>query len=267
MRSLAFASRNFKELMRDPLSYVFNLGFPLLMLIVMSVVNSSIPETTFPEGVPIPEGTSMAPTVFQIVKLTPAIAVFGLTFVMLFACMRVSSDRSGAFLTRLYASPMKGVDYILGYIYPFGAVAVVQIILCFIGGDIIALATGKDAFGIGNMLLSFLTLLPSAVLFIGFGILFGSLFNDKAAPGVCSAVITAASLLGGIWMDLDQTGGIMLDICNKLPFYYCVQAPRYAMTGELDRIAIPLIISAASAAAVFALAVFVFTKKMKSDRS
>ena len=80
-------------------------------------------------------------------------------------------------------------------------------------------------------------------------------------------MITAASLLGGIWMDLDQTGGIMLDICNKLPFYYCVQAPRYAMTGEFDRMILPLIISTASAAVVFALAVFVFTKKMKSDRS
>ncbi len=88
MRAMTFASRNIKELLRDPLSYLFCLGFPLLMLVVMTVVNSSIPEPNFPEGVPIPEGTAMSPTVFQIQKLTPAIAVFGLSFLSLFCCLR-----------------------------------------------------------------------------------------------------------------------------------------------------------------------------------
>ncbi len=42
-RVLAFSGRNLKELLRDPLSYIFCLGFPLVMLVIMSIVNQSIP--------------------------------------------------------------------------------------------------------------------------------------------------------------------------------------------------------------------------------
>ena len=89
---LAFSSRNFKELLRDPLSYIFCLGFPLIMLIIMSVINESIP----------PEANM---TLFRIENLAGGIAVFGLSFVMLFTTLTVSKDRSGAFLVRLYATP------------------------------------------------------------------------------------------------------------------------------------------------------------------
>ncbi|HCA54233.1 MAG TPA: ABC transporter permease [Ruminococcaceae bacterium] len=266
MRAMTFASRNIKELLRDPLSYLFCLGFPLLMLVVMTVVNSSIPEPNFPEGVPIPEGTAMSPTVFQIQKLTPAIAVFGLSFLSLFCCLRVSSDRSSTFLMRLYASPMKGIDYILGYFFPFAGIALAQIILTYIAGDIIAVVTGKDAFNVGYMLLSLVLFLPSMLIFIGLGILMGVLFNEKAAPGVCSAIITAASLLGGIWMDIEQMGGVLLSICDKLPFYHSVQAARFALVGNFGEIGIPLAVCSAYAVVIFALSVFAFMKKMQSDK-
>ncbi len=267
MRAMTFASRNIKEILRDPLSYIFCLGLPIVMLIVMTIVDSSIPASpVIPEGVPIPEGTAMTPTVFQIHKLTPAITIFGLTFLMLFSCLRVSSDRSGAFLTRLYASPMKGTDYVLGYIIPFGIIALAQIVITYIAGDIIALATGKDAFNILYMLLSVILFIPSVLMFLGFGILFGVLFNDKAAPGICSAIITAVALLGGIWMDVDQMGGIWLSICNKLPFYYSVKAARMALSGDFGNMLIPLLICSLSGLVIFALSVFVFVKKMQSDK-
>ena len=267
MRALTFSSRNIKELLRDPLSYIFCLGMPILMLIVMTIVNQSIPESpALPAGVPIPEDTVMTPTVFQIQKLTPAMAVFGMTFVMLFSCLRVSSDRSGAFLTRLYASPMKGSDYIWGYILPFGLVALVQSAITYIAGDVIALITGKEAFNVLNMIISLPLLLPSIFMFIGFGILFGVLFGEKAAPGVCSAVITVASLLGGMWMDLDQMGGVLLGICDKLPFYHSIKAARLALTGDFSEMWISLLICTAYAAVIFGVSVFAFAKKMQSDK-
>ena len=36
-----FAVRNVKEILRDPLSYIFALGFPVVMLIIMTIVNNS----------------------------------------------------------------------------------------------------------------------------------------------------------------------------------------------------------------------------------
>lgn len=266
MRVMAFALRNIKELLRDPLSYIFCLGFPIIMLIVMTIVNGSIPETVVPEGVPIPEGTSMAPTVFQIHKLTPAITVFGLSFLSLFCCMRVSSDRSSAFLMRLYASPMKGTDYIVGYLLPFALIAFSQIIITYTAGDIIALAAGKNTFNVLYMLLSLPLLIPSILLFISLGIIFGVLFNDKAAPGVCSTMITAAALLGGIWMDVDQMGGVWLAICNKLPFYHSVKAARLALAGDFGGMLLPLAICSSFALVLFVLSVFTFVRKTKSDQ-
>ncbi len=267
MRAMTFASRNIKELLRDPLSYIFCLGLPMVMLVVMTLVNSSIPETpALPAGVPVPEGTSMAPTVFRIEKLTPAIAVFGMTFVMLFSCMRVSSDRSGAFLTRLYASPMEGVDYIFGYLCPFGLIALAQFVITYLSGDIIALITGKATFNSLNMLLSLPLFIPSVLLYIGLGILFGVLFNDKVAPGICSAVITAATLLGGIWMDVDQMGGAWLAICDKLPFYHSVKAARLTLVGDFGEMLLPLLITTAYAVVIFGLSVLAFVKKMQSDQ-
>lgn len=36
MKSLAFAARNRKELLRDPLNLTFGLGFPLVLMLLLS---------------------------------------------------------------------------------------------------------------------------------------------------------------------------------------------------------------------------------------
>ena len=76
MKSIVFANRNFKELVRDPLSWIFCLGFPLVMLAIMTVINNSIP-------------AEAGMTLFEIESLAPGIMIFGLTFVMLFACLLI----------------------------------------------------------------------------------------------------------------------------------------------------------------------------------
>ncbi len=253
MRVMAFTSRNIKELLRDPISYVFCLGLPIVMLIVMTLINDSIP---------VVPGT---PKIFNIEKLTPAMTVFALTFIMLFACIRVSGDRSSAFLTRLYASPMKSGDYIMGYTLPFGIIALFQIIITYTSGEIIALINSKS-FDIINALLSVPLLFPSMVLFIGIGIIFGTILNANAAPGVCSAVITATAILGGIWMDIDTMGGAWKTVCGCLPFYHSVKYARFALEGNFTDMLNPLLICSAFAALIFVIAVLVFSMKMKSDK-
>lgn len=119
MRSIEFSKRTTKEILRDPLSYIFCLGFPLIMLIIMTVVDRSIPKEA-------------GMTIFKIQSLAPGMAVFGLTFVMLFTCIQFSKDRSTAFLTRLYASPMKPADYIVGYTVPSIILALIQIAITYV---------------------------------------------------------------------------------------------------------------------------------------
>ena len=60
----AFGQRNVKEILRDPLSYIFCVGFPLVMLVIMTLVDRSIPREA-------------GMTIFRIDNLAGAIAACG----------------------------------------------------------------------------------------------------------------------------------------------------------------------------------------------
>lgn len=251
----AFAARNVKELLRDPLSYIFCLGFPIVMLAVMTLVNESIPEEA-------------GMTVFRIENLSGGIVIFGQTFIMLFTALTVSKDRSGAFLVRMYASPMRSADFIGGYILPMTAVSAVQAVVAFAASLIISLIT-KSPLNVLGLLAAVVSTLPSAVMFISFGLLFGSLFSEKSAPGLCSLIISLGSFLGGIWFDAEATGGVLLKLCKTLPFWYCTKTAHSAVKLDFsfDTFMFPLITVLACAIAVSAAAAFSFKSKMKADLS
>ncbi|MBQ9460906.1 MAG: ABC transporter permease [Clostridia bacterium] len=268
MRALVFTSRNIKEMLRNPLSYLFCLGLPLVMLVVMTLVNASIPKPEIPAeaGAFVDSSAMQATTVFNIENLTPGIAVFGLTFIMLFCCISVASDRASAFLTRLYASPMKSTDFIIGYTLPYAIIACAQVMITYIAGEIISLIVNGESFNIGYMLLSIPLFIPSVILCIGIGIFFGTLLNDKAAPGVCSAFITAAAILGGIWMDIDSMGSAWVSVCSCLPFYHAVKYARCILVGDFGSMVLPLLITTAFALVIFVCSALLFAHKSKADK-
>ena len=80
MKTLAFASRNAKELQRDVLTSIFGIAFPIVLLVLLSVINSSIPKEAHM-------------TLFEIKNLTGGISAFGLVFLSLFSALLVSKDR------------------------------------------------------------------------------------------------------------------------------------------------------------------------------
>ncbi len=251
----AFAIRNSKEILRDPLSYIFCLGFPLVMLVVMTLVNESIPE-------------EVGMTIFRIDNLAGGIAVFGQTFIMLFTAITVAKDRSGAFLVRMYATPMTSMDFVLGYMLPMLLISVMQSVITYAASLVIALIVGVEL-SLPGLLLSVVALLPSAVMFIGFGLLFGTLFNEKAAPGLCSIIISLGSFLGAIWFDAESTGGVLLKLCKCLPFYYCTKSARMSMAMEFgyEKLWMPMIVVTVCAVVIAAVSAIVFRTKMKADLS
>ena len=252
-RMLAFADRNRKEILRDPLSYIFCLAFPLVMLGIMTIVNSSIP-------------AQAEMTVFRIDNLSAGVAIFGQTFVMLFTALTVSKDRAGAFLTRMYVTPMESTDFVLGYLTPMLAIAMGQGLLIYIASWVISLIVGVSLNPLG-LLCSLGTLIPSAVMFIGIGLLFGTLFSEKSAPGLCSILISLGSFLGCIWFDADAVGGVILTICKALPFYYCTRAARSAVKLDFggSTFLLPIGIVIGCAAAVILIASLAFRSRMKAD--
>jgi ABC-2 type transport system permease protein len=237
---------------RDLLSYIFCVAFPLAMLVIMTLVNESIPKDA-------------GMTIFRIDNLSGGVAVFGQTFVMLFTALTVSKDRSGSFLIRLFASPMKSSDFTNGYIFPMLLISVIQSCLTMAVSFIISLIVGFDLNVLG-LLVSICVLIPTAVFFISIGLIFGTLFNQNATPGLCSIIISLGSFIGGIWFDAESTGGILLKIAECLPFIYCTKLVRCAVKLDFGK---DFFLSGTVVllCAVFftALSSLLFKTKMKAD--
>ena len=252
-RTIQFAKRNLTEMSRDVLSYIFCIGFPVLMLVVMTLVNESIPKEA-------------GMTVFRIDSLSGGIAVFGLAFAMLFTALMVSKDRTTSFLIRLYASPMKSRDFTNGYLLPMLVIAIIQTLLSFAVSLVISRIVGYSLKPLG-LLAGMVALIPSAVFFISIGLISGTLLNDKAAPGVCSLIISLGSFVGGIWFDAEATGGVMLKVCNCLPFIYCTRSIRAAIRLDfgVESFWIPMTVAAVTAVVTGAAASMLFRTKMKAD--
>lgn len=243
MRMLVFASRNSKELLREPATLAFGVGFPLVVLLLLSAIQSNIPIS-----------------LFEIESLSPGIAVFGLSFFSLFAGMLIAKDRTTSFLMRLFASPLTASDFILGYIAPLLPMAVAQSIVCFIAAFLLGLTVSA------NVLLAILVLLPTAALFIGIGLLAGSVLTDKQVGGVCGALLTNISAwLSGTWFDLNLVGSGFKSVAYTLPFAHAVDATRAALAGKYPSILPHLIWVIGYAVLILVVAIAVFSARMKSD--
>lgn len=210
MRMLTFAGRNTKEIIRDPLNLCFGLGFPLVLILMLSAIQANIPVS-----------------LFEIEHLTPGITVFGLSFMTLFSATLISKDRGSSLLQRLYTTPLKPIDFILGYTLPIIPVAVAQSIVCYIAGIILGLDISV------NILLSIVFIIPVSLLFITLGLLFGSVLTDKQVGGICGALLTNLSAwLSGIWFDLELVGGVFKKIAYALPFVHAVEMERNILAGN-----------------------------------
>lgn len=249
MQIRVFSRRNALEILRDPLSYIFALGFPVVMLVIMTIVNGSIPKEAGME-------------IFSLQNLAPGIVVFGYTFVMLFTTILTSKDRCGAFLQRLYAAPVSSSAYLAGYILPVLVLGLGQAVIAYAASEILALVFGEELLPVPGMVLSLILLLPALLLFISFGLLLGGLFSDKAGPPLSSVVISVASILGGVWMDVEGLGGTLYDVARWLPFLPATELARAAVKGEAEwaEMIAKLMITIIWAAAAFTLAVTLFRR-------
>ncbi len=209
-KTINFFKRNLKEILRDPIIYVFCLGFPIVMFLLFYIINK------FSSG--------NTPT-FEVLSLLPGIIMFSYAFVMLTLSLIVSKDTQTFFLKRLYSSPMKPNNFILGYFLVGLLIGVLQTIICILTGFIIALISRLEFVSFQNLLLLIVSELPILVTFVFIGILFGVILSDKSAPGISSIFISLAGILGGAWMPLETMGGFET-FCRFLPFYPSVYIGR-----------------------------------------
>lgn len=241
MKLLAFSRRTAKEILRDPLNLGFGLGFPLILILLLSAIQANVPVS-----------------LFEIQSLTPGITVFGLSFMTLFAATLIAKDRESAFLQRLYTTPLTAADFIFGYALPLLPIAAAQGVICYL----VAIALGLPV--TVTILYALLFLLPVSLFFIALGLLCGSVMGVKQAGGICGALLTnLTAWLSGVWFDLDLVGGVFVKIANLLPFVHAVELERAVLSGNYGNIFPHLYWVLGYTAAATALAVGFFLRQMK----
>ena len=243
MRMLTFAGRNTKEILRDPLNLAFGLGFPLVLILLLSAIQANIPVK-----------------LFEIQHLTPGITIFGLSFMTLFSATIIAKDRGSSLLQRLYTTPLTSVDFILGYTLPIIPIAIAQSVICYIAAIILGIDITI------NIIYAVISILPVSILYIALGLLCGSVLNDKQIGGICGALLTNLSAwLSGIWFDLDLVGGAFKNVSYLLPFAHAVDMERAILAGNFVDIFPHLWWVLGYAVVLLALAVLLFLQQMKKQ--
>ena len=241
MRIRAFATRTFKEIMRDPLTLLFGAGFPVVLLLLMTAIQKNAPVE-----------------LFALEKLTPGIVVFGFSFLTLFSATLIAKDRESAFLQRLYTTPMHSWDFILGYLLPLLPLAIIQSGICYLTAALLGLPLSMNTF------YALILGLPVAFFFISLGFLCGSILGVKQVGGLCGALLTnLTAFLSGAWFDLSLVGGVFEKIAKIFPFFYAVQAGRRVLAGNFSGALSSFLIVFLYALAVFVTAVFLFFRQMQ----
>ena len=243
MRMMTFAKRCAKEILRDPINLGFGLGFPFVLLLLLSAMQANIPVS-----------------LFEINTLTPGITVFGLSFITLFSATLIAKDRESAFLQRLYTTPLTGFDFIMGYMLPILPITFGQSVICYLVAIPLGLTVSM------NIVYAIIGIIPIAIFNVSLGLLCGSIFGVKQVGGICGALLTNLSAwLSGVWFDLKLVGGAFEKIANMLPFVHAVEMEKALFAGNFRLAATHFLPIVVYTVLITAVAVFCFLKQMKKQ--
>ncbi len=243
MKTMTFAKRCAKEILRDPLNLGFGLGFPLVLLLLLSSLQANIPVS-----------------LFEINTLTPGITVFGLSFMTLFSATLIAKDRESALLQRLYTTPLTGFDFIIGYMLPILPIAIGQTAICYLFAIPLGLTVSI------NIVYAIIGIIPMAVFNIALGLLCGSILGVKQVSSICGALFTNLSAwLSGVWFDLKLVGGLFEKAANALPFVHAVQMEQALFCGNFRLAATHFLPVLLYSVLITVIAVLCFLGQMKKQ--
>ena len=243
MRMMTFAKRCTKEILRDPINLGFGLGFPLVLLLLLSALQTNIPVS-----------------LFEIDTLTPGITVFGLSFVTLFSATLVAKDRESALLQRLYTTPLTYLDFIMGYMLPLLPIALGQTLICYLVAIPLGLTLSV------NIVYAVIGMIPMVVFNISLGLFCGSVLGVKQVGGICGALLANLSAwLSGVWFDLSLVGGFFEKIANALPFVHAVEMEKALFSGNFDLAAAHVLPILLYSVTITAIAMLCFLRQMKKQ--
>ena len=236
MRTIIFAKRNFKEIVRDPVSIIFAVILPLFLLYIFQ--QFKIPNE-----------------IYNIENFTPGIIIFSLAFITMFTASLVAKDRCSSLTARLGVSPMKSINYILSVI----PLILIQNILFFITAIILGLKFSSNA------IYTILAVIPISILFISLGILIGTITTEKSSSGISSIIVQLVAFTSGMYFTTDMVGSTFSTICHILPFESTLNITKDILNSNYNNILPSILIVGIYIVIVIILTIILFKRKMISD--
>ncbi|OFY64056.1 MAG: hypothetical protein A2V64_11335 [Bacteroidetes bacterium RBG_13_43_22] len=207
MKLFSLATRNLKEVYRDPASIILGLALPVTLLILFSSIY---------KRVQLP--------MFSPQWMTPGVIVFSYAFLIMFLSVLLTRDRESSFLTRLFTTPLSPSDFIIAYLIPFIPLALVQTVICLIAGAIMGAS-------FVNIFLSLVIFFLVFMICASTGMIMGALLSITQVTAFGSVLVTAIGLFCGAWTPLKEMGGIFETVGYALPFAHAVDALKYLLSG------------------------------------
>jgi len=189
----------------------------------------------------------------------PGIAVYGLMILISTAAEIIAGDREKGFLARMFTTPARPSDFILGYSLPFIPVLIVSTLL-YLG---VGMALGLTV--VGNLGHAFLIFFLVGLCGIGTGMIVGSLVKSESQAGVSWLFIVPMAMISGAWFTVDRMPSALRSVAEALPFIHAIDASRAVLNGSsFSAIVIDIYWLVGWAVALFTAGILLFRRTMVS---
>jgi ABC-2 type transport system permease protein len=189
----------------------------------------------------------------------PGIAVYGLMILISTAAQIIAGDREKGFLSRMFTTPARPSDFILGYSLPFIPVLIVST-LVYLG---VGMALGLTI--VGNLGYAFLIFFLIGLCSIGIGMIVGSLIKSESQAGISWLFIVPMAMISGAWFTVDRMPAALKSVAGALPFIHAMDASRAIINGSsFSAIILDIYWLAGWAVVLFAAGIILFRRTMVS---
>ena len=189
----------------------------------------------------------------------PGIVVFGLMILISTAAEIIAGDREKGFLARMFTTPARPWDFILGYSLPFIPVLIISTFI-YLG---VGMALGLTV--VGNLGHAFLIFFLIGLCGIGIGMIVGSLVKSESQAGVSWIFIVPIAMISGTMFTVEFMPPALRSVAGALPFVHAVDASRAVINGSsFSAIVLDLYWLIGWAVALFATGIALFRRTMVS---
>jgi len=189
----------------------------------------------------------------------PGIAVYGLMILIATAAEIIAGDREKGFLSRMFTTPARPSDFILGYSLPFIPVLIISA-LVYLG-----VGMGLGLTVVGNLGHAFLIFFLIGLCAIGIGMIVGSLIKSESQAGISWLFIVPMAMISGAWFTVDRMPSALKSIADVLPFIHAIDACRAVVNGSsFSAITLDIYWLVGWAVILFATGILLFRRTMVS---